>query len=538
MKKLLFALSGALMTVSVSAQTAPENWFNLDPNTQQGPVGCGAEKAYSELLKGKTSKTVIVAVIDSGVDIEHPDLQGKIWTNKGEIANDGIDNDKNGYVDDVHGWNFIGGADGTTVVEDNLEMTRLMRDFRYRFANKNVDKLSGKDKQDYSLYLKVKAAYDEEYTKWSGYAKRIGSLLEMFDGSVATIKKSTGEANVTTELLEKLSAQGSSNDDVKKAVKFLSNFFEGPGQTDEQARAGFAKQSKQVDDMVNYSLSLKFDPRVIVADDYRNSKDNHYGNNDVKGSFGDHGTHCSGIIAANRENNIGMKGVANDVLIMPIKVVPNGDERDKDVANAIRYAAANGAKVISMSFGKAFSYDKKAVDEAVKFAESKGVLLVHAAGNDDKDLDVENNYPNAKIGDKEGGKMYKNWIQVGASSWKEGAELPATFSNYGQTSVDIFAPGVDIYSTTPENSYDSFSGTSMACPCVAGCAALVWSYYPNLTYTQVRDLLLTTGTKINREVLVPGEDDKKVNFSKLSVTGSVVNVYEALKAAQNLPTTK
>ena len=279
-----------------------------------------------------------------------------------------------------------------------------------------------------------------------------------------------------------------------------------------------------------------FDPRAeIVGDDYKNSYEKGYGNNDVEGPDAQHGTHVGGIVGAKRNNDIGMDGVADNVQLMSVRAVPDGDERDKDVANAIIYSVDNGAKVINMSFGKGFVYDKKAVDKAVKYAEKKGVLLVHAAGNSSLDTDVEDNYPNKYCNDKRKRKPYSNWIEVGALSWKGAEDMPATFTNYGAKNVDVFAPGVDIYSTIPGSEYEPLSGTSMASPVTAGVAALVWSYYPELTVQELRKILVETSVKVDQEVNVPGSRGaKKMPFSEMSNTGGVVNAYNALKAAEAL----
>jgi subtilisin family serine protease len=287
-------------------------------------------------------------------------------------------------------------------------------------------------------------------------------------------------------------------------------------------------------DQLNYSLNLDFDPRAIVGDDYNNSLEKYYGNNDCKGPFSFHGTHVAGIIAAARKNNVGMDGIADNVKIMSVRCVPNGDERDKDVANAIRYAVDNGAKIINMSFGKGYSWDKKVVDDAVKYAESKGVLLIHAAGNEAKNIDVDVHYPCKKF--ENGKKEAANFIDVGALNWKDAEYVAAPFSNYGKKTVDVFAPGVDIYSTAPESKYKDASGTSMASPVVAGVAAVLKSYFPELTPAQIKKILVKSSRMEYKEkkVIMPGTKDELVEFSELSRTGGIVNLYEAVKLAKDM----
>lgn len=280
--------------------------------------------------------------------------------------------------------------------------------------------------------------------------------------------------------------------------------------------------------IVNYGYNENFDSREIVGDNINNSQERNYGNNDVEGPDPDHGTHVAGIIAADRKNNLGIKGIADNVKIMVVRAVPNGDERDKDVANAIIYAVDNGAKIINMSFGKSFSPQKEAVDKAVRYAEQKGVLLVHAAGNDSEDIDVNKNYPSKFYLD---GKEAKNWIEVGASSAGSDEDLVGSFSNYGRKMVSLFAPGVEIYSTVPDNKYKNNDGTSMASPATAGVAALLMSYFPELTALQVKDILMKSSRKFdNLKVQKPGGG--KVDFNQLSASGGLVNAYEAVKMAK------
>jgi subtilisin family serine protease len=248
-----------------------------------------------------------------------------------------------------------------------------------------------------------------------------------------------------------------------------------------------------------------------------------------------HGTHVSGIIGAVRGNGKGIDGIADNVRIMTIRAVPDGDEHDKDVALAIRYAVDNGAKVINMSFGKYFSPQKQWVDDAVKYAESKGVLLVAAAGNEAFLVDTMPHYPAPILNE---GRKVNNWIMVGASGDPSNGGLIANFSNFGKKDVDVFSPGVNIYSTIPGgNTYGNASGTSMASPVTAGVAALLMSYYPNLTAAQVKTVIEKSAVPVNAKVKQPnkgGEDDSEVSFSELSRTGGILNAFEAVKLAESL----
>jgi cell wall-associated protease len=516
---------------------APENWFNLSP--ADGAEGVRTEETYVTFGQ-PVSEDIIVAVIDSGVDVNHEDLQGKIWINAGEIAENGIDDDNNGYIDDVFGWNFIGGANGMAKIvkddslangyrlikgdpaaqvgADTLEITReLVRMKKLKVQVEDLGETLSLAQADYlaTLVKTVGAEVDNAKSVVASYTAR----LETYKKSEAILKA----AGVAVISLESVRSLESSEPEVIKAksemLALLSNGID---------LARINRVLAYYADQLNYYYSETFNPRTIVGDNYTNTTEKSYGNNDVIGSDASHGTHVSGSIAAVRDNDLGIKGVATNVKIMAIRVVPNGDERDKDVANGIRYAVDNGARIINMSFGKAFSPYKRVVDEAVKYAESKGVLLVHAAGNSNQNNDTAPNFPNRK--NKADGIEFSNWLEIGASSFEKGLNLPADFSNFGKNSVDLFAPGVDILSTTPDNEYDTFSGTSMASPTTAGVAALILSYDTGLDASAVRSLILDTSRRYPKlQVNLPGTESP-VLFSSLSKSGTIVDVLEAINA--------
>jgi subtilisin family serine protease len=524
---------------TVAEDKAPDNWFNLDPEMDKVP-GMSVERTYKELLADKTSVKVVVAVIDSGVDSEHPDLKDVMWTNPGEIAGNGIDDDKNGYIDDVHGWNFIGGKDGKNVDQDTYEFVRLINKFDSKFKGKTAADIAPADKADFEQYTKAVKEYDEKNTTMGSQYNFIKPIAESIDEDVALVKKEFGLDVITPDKLPTIKTD---KKDVKAALgnmRFMAVF----GAKDDKEFVDDIKEyNKYFSDLVEYSLNKNFDPRSIVGDNYNDSSERNYGNNDVKGADASHGTHVAGIIAANRKNDIGIKGVADNVSIMAVRVVPNGDERDKDVANGIRYAADNGAQIINMSFGKYFASDKKAVDEAVKYAQSKGVLLIQAAGNDSYDLDAFG--PHFPDRNYVGGGQAANWIVVGASSWKNDADGVAGFSNYGKKSVDIFSPGVDIYSTTPDGQYKSNSGTSMASPAATGVAAVLKSYFPHLTPDQIKSIMLKSVKKQGKRKVNkpgtgggPGAAPELTTFSSLCNTAGIVNLYTAVKLAQKVKVKK
>lgn len=540
MRKLICLALGVGMVLSAVAQSTvvtlpanepPKNWFNLDPVADQ-VNGVSTEKAYA-LLQGRTARTVIVAVIDSGIDIDHEDLKGVIWVNKDEIPGNGIDDDNNGYIDDIHGWNFLGGKDGRNVDYETLEVTRLYRALSAKFADVSKSEVSEADEAQYALWLDVKAEFEEaagdalnQYSIYEGITRAVNRYNKLFEAYLDTDE-------VTYEKISKINSKDAIIDVSKRHMMVI---YEA---TDESMRlkdlaAALEADIKQLEEPALYSYNVDFNPRDIVGDNPDKLNEVGYGNNDVKGEGTDnfHGTHVAGIIAASRGNGVGMDGVAGNVQIMALRAVPNGDERDKDVANAIRYAVDNGARVINMSFGKGYSPNREYVSEAIAYAADKGVLLVHAAGNSALNTDKEDNFPNDKFGEN---NNWDNWIEVGASSWGAEGEYIGGFSNYGRESVDLFAPGVAIYSTAPENNYQEAQGTSMASPVVAGVAAMLLSYFPELSPDQLKDVMMRSVRQTKRlKVAEPGSMGKMVNFSRLSVSGGIVNAYEAAKLAMSM----
>ncbi len=509
--------------VNPTDSVAPENWFNLDPS-KDGVRGVSTEVAYNTLLKGKTSRTVVVAVIDSGIDIEHEDLKDIIWVNTGEIPNNGKDDDGNGYVDDIHGWNFIGGANGKHVIYDTYELTRVYKTMTAEFDGKSEEDVKGKaNKARYAEYLKIKENYETASKKAAGQYAQIKMILNATNVIKAALGNKAFDATNVTAIANDENAVEAT----KQAAQVILNLMKN-GLTEEDFN-GIGKYEEAYKERVEYGYNLDYNPRTIIGDNYENVAERYYGNNDVEGPFAEHGTHVAGIIGAVRGNGIGMDGVADNVKIMVLRVVPNGDERDKDIANAIMYAADNGASVINMSFGKGYSPYESVVENAIKYAMKKDVVLVHAAGNSAENNDTDANFPNDLLGKKQ--KEAANWLEIGASNWGEDGNDLATFSNYGKEQVDIFAPGVDLYATVPQSSYESMSGTSMASPVVAGVAALLRSYYPTLTAAQIKQIIIESAVVVEGEVNKPGSDEM-VSLSELSKTGGVINVVEAVKLAE------
>jgi subtilisin family serine protease len=524
--KNLFSGLFLLLVAALTAQdAAPKNWFHLD-QTKDGFPGLSTEKVYQEVLKGRQGRTVIVAVIDSGVDAEHEDLAANMWVNEDEIPGNGIDDDQNGYVDDIHGWNFLGNKNGENVSHENLEVVRLYNKLKPKYEGKSAGDFSGKEKEEFEAFKSYEKEIEEKRSEMEPNAKLYSIMKEAFDKVVSAIDKKPED--ITLEDLKALETE----DQLTSRGAAVAQEIVANGQSFKDLFDEVQEGAAHFEGQYMYNYNPDFDARSIVGDDPSNVNDRDYGNNDVEGPDARHGTHVAGTIAAVRGNGIGMDGVADNVKIMSIRAVPDGDERDKDVANAIRYAVDNGAEIINMSFGKGYSPYKEAVDEAVKYAKKNDVLLVHAAGNAAQQNEMDNNYPNDRFAKKGlfGPRNAQNWLEVGALNYHEDEDLVATFSNYSSEYVDVFAPGVEIYATVPNDKYENLQGTSMASPTVAGVAAILRSYFPTLTAKQVKGIIMDSSRPFKGKVRKPGTGEL-VNFSDLSVTGGMVNAYDAVRQA-------
>jgi subtilisin family serine protease len=493
-----------------------KSWSHMDLATDTVP-GMSMVKAY-EFLADKEGKQIIVGVIDSGIDVEHEDLAANTWINPKEVAGNGIDDDKNGYIDDIKGWNFIGGSDGNVYAEQ-LEITRIVKKGIARFGTMTESEVAEADLADYKEFQKIKAEFDENAAGGKQTLERMDFLLGSFQAAEIQLGKSEFEVSD----FEGFESDNMMLNQQMSTVSMLVG--RGVKVSDVQEyRDGLLE---------NHHYDLDFDARAIVGDNPDVMDGKVYGNNQV-GHIVDgeiHGTHVAGIIAAVRNNDLGMNGVSSNVKILSVRAVPDGDERDKDIAMAFRYAVDNGAKVINTSFGKGYSPNKEWVYEALKYAGENDVLIVNAAGNDGANIDEVYTYPN----DSKDLIMEftDNVITIGAMSANWNENLPASFSNYGKLNVDVFAPGVAIYSTFPDERYEAISGTSMAAPSTAGVAALIRSYYPKLTAKQVKQILMNSGTQVNMDVKLPGGEEL-VPFSDLSVSGRLVNAYNALRMADQM----
>jgi cell wall-associated protease len=537
-------LGGALAILSAGTATAqgtsspketPKGWHLLDKN-KDGFAGISLAGAY-ELVKNKKSTTVVVAVIDSGIDTLHEDLKDVLWRNPNEVPANGKDDDGNGYVDDIYGWNFIGGKDGRNVKSDSYEGARVYHKLKVKWADKQVDPatLSPEEKEEYQVWLKAKNKIEGASVGGGVDLLLLKRALIAAKRNDSVLKAAMGKEVYTGKELDEYAPTASDAKAARNSFLYLFKANDIMDQTNKEFIEGFGDYLSGEERKAEAKEKAPKDYRgEITGDNEADINDRFYGNPDVMAGTPFHGTHVAGIIGAKRNNSKGMDGIADNVKIMMIRAVPDGDEHDKDIALAIRYAVDNGAKIINMSFGKDFSPEKKWVDDAVKYAESKGVLLVHAAGNDHKNLDSADNFPNAALVSYK--ERAKNWLTVGASSDPTAEagfqSLTASFSNYGKTEVDVFAPGTRIYSTVPGgNTYGNAQGTSMASPVVAGVAALLLSYNPHLTAEQLKTVIEKSSTPVTVKVKVPGSDDELVDMSELSRTSGIINAQEAMKMA-------
>lgn len=498
------------LKISDLTESQKKSWGHADLATDTIP-GMSVDRAYSQIIGNKKGAKVIVAVLDSGIDLKHEDLDGVLWTNRKEKPGNGKDDDNNGYVDDIHGYNFLGES-----YNEQLEYTRILR-----------LKLG-----DASLQTKAKAKLDTEYQEAQGNKQRYEQILQAVKNADAAVKEHLGKTDYTKKDVAGIKAEGQAMQQNVGILMQMFTFADSIPEVFEELNGGITHFTEQL----NYNLKVDFDGRKIVGDNPYDLNDTKYGNGNPQNRLEDesHGTHVAGIIAAERNNGKGANGVANNVAIMSIRAVPNGDEYDKDIALGIRYAVDNGAKIINGSFGKSYSPNAGWVYEAIKYAASKDVLIVHAAGNDGANLDDPSNpnFPNDQINN--GPEIADNVITVGALDPKYGSEMVASYSNYGAINVDVFAPGTDIYSTVPNNKYKFMPGTSMASPAVAGVAALVRSQYPNLSASQVKKVILESGLNTKASVILGGDASNNATLSEISTSGKIVNAYNALLMARQM----
>ncbi|WP_164998732.1 S8 family serine peptidase [Flavobacterium sp. 140616W15] len=522
-----------------------QTWYQKDYQEDSIP-GISLDKWYRLNKKKPKSKNIIVAVIDTQIDINHEDLQGQFWTNEKEIPNNGIDDDDNGYIDDINGWSYTGTKNGGYVVWSNYEYVRIVRDWGPLFAGKTDSQIDAQDLYKYKEYHRALKELEDKNKYYKNWFKSLNHNVAIYPLVKDTLKFFFPKEDYSYKQLDSLYKKYKINDkrykqrrddndkDLGALISYMMVNLEVNEKTFEEVR----DMQTQLDSIVNKKLNIEYNERLLIGDN-PNVLEKGYGNNNVSNNkeghrpIKNHCTKVAGVIAANRQNDIGIKGIVQDVKIMPLNILPKGDEHDKDITMAIRYAVDNGAKVINMSFAKEFSLHKEWVTEAFKYAEEHNVLLVHCAANEGLDVDKNPFYPSDN--DFEDYKEISvNFINVGSVTHNLDSTFVSDFSNFGKQNVDLFAPGDEIYSTSPGNKYVFDSGTSLAAPMVSGTAALIWLYYPKLTVQEVKQIILDSGTAYNLEVIVPGTKDKKALFSELSKSGKVLNVFDAMQLAEKV----
>ncbi|TGD58732.1 S8 family serine peptidase [Flavobacterium humi] len=549
---IFFLIPFLFFGISSESQITEENelnnaiskkWYKKD-FLDDKVLGISLDKFYKNQKAAKNQKKVTVAVIDSQIDLNQEDLKEGFWVNKKEIPNNNKDDDHNDYIDDVNGWSFIGTKSGGYMVYENFEYVRCIREWDAKFKNKLKSDISNNEMSDYEEYqraIKFNEIKNKYYKNWQ---KSLLFDIELFPIVKDTLKHFFPKEDYTIKQLDSLYKTYKINDKTfrqrrdsnDRDLGALIDYMIGNLELNHKTIDDIKEQSIQLDSVINRNLNISFEERKLIGDN-PNILEKGYGNNKVGvtitgvTSTKEHATKVSGIIASRRNNQKGIEGFSDNISIMPLHVSASGDEHDKDITMAIRYAVDNGAKVINMSIGKEFSLHKDWVDDAYKYAEQHNVLLVHASGNDGMDVDVNPYYPSDYNYDNTG-EICNNFINVGSISNRNGDLIVSQFSNYGKKNVDLFAPGEDIYTTAPNNTYEFDSGTSLAAPMVSGTAALIWSYYPKLTVQQVKQIILESGTPYDIDVFIPKGKGMKLPFKELSKTGKILNVYNAMQMAK------
>ncbi|KAF2506900.1 S8 family serine peptidase [Flavobacterium zhairuonense] len=520
-------------------------WYQKDFQKDNIP-GISLDKWYLQNKMKPKNKNIIVAVVDTQIDLKHEDLQGIIWTNLKEIPNNGIDDDHNGYIDDYNGWSFTGTKSGAYVVWNRYEYVRIVQEWGKLFKGKTESQVEPDNLYKFSEYQRALKMFEQKNKYYNNWLKSLKHCVSIYPLVKDTLKHFFPKEDYTYKQLDSLYKKYKINDkkyrqmrdDNDKDLGALIFYMMICLEVDQNNFDDVKDKETQLDSIVNKNLNLEYDERLSIGDT-PSILEKGYGNNNVSNTrtgirtIQDHNTMVSGVIGANRNNNKGIKGIAENVRIMPLNISPSGDEHDKDIAMAIRYAVDNGARIINMSFGKEFSMHKDWVMDAFKYAEDHDVLLVHSAGNGSQNIDENKIFPN-DLNENDSKEIFSNFINVGSTTRQVGDKFVSNFSNYGKINVDLFAPGDEIYTTGAGNIYKTESGTSFSAPMVSGTAALIWTFYPKLTVKQVKQIILDSGTSYDIEVNIPGTTDKKKKFSELSQSGKVLNVYNAMQLAEKI----
>ncbi len=509
-----------------SIDLAIRYWHQKDLELDSIP-GTGLDRVYNELLKDRNGVEVVVAVLDTKVDIFHEDLNERIWINEDEIPGNGIDDDQNGYVDDVNGWNFLGNKKGEDILYQHPEYIRYVRKYNKEFSDKKIRDIPLEQLDVYIKYLEAKKKLEFEYEEAMVKKSSFDSIYDLYHEGKLLFKKYLNDSIITKDRLMKLETI---NPSLKKYTSFFIDFIWEYGLDD----SNMEWNKSYFQNRVIRDLNIEYNDRALLNENESDILDKDYGNPIVYGEVNfEHSIGVCGILAATRDNEIGLDGFSNNIKIMPVVMVSEGDEHDKDVALAIRYAVDNGAHIINMSWGKYLSLNENWVIEAIKYAWKNDVLIVSSAGNDSKNIDNDPYYPTDYF---DGEEYINTFISVGGTTRHFDQRLIATFSNYGKRNVDIFAPADEIYTTNTSNSYKFSKGTSYSSPIVAGTAALIKSYYPEFSSQEIKTIILEAGTPVNFEIELLLEENltKMVPFSEVSKTGKIINTFNAMIVADAL----
>ena len=401
-------------------------------------------QAALDLLKQrgiKPSGPVVVGIIDSGVDTTVVSLKDALWTNPGETAANGRDDNGNGYADDVHGWNFLGTKDGTfNMISAGTEEYRQFKRLYPKYKNV-LSRDSAQDKKEYDFYMRMRKE------------AKIDQYLRYYE--------------IASKSLDRL---------------------------DSMSLVRLQQMAKNI-----HSIEHDQDKRLLMGDNMDDADDRYYGNPTLTIEGCEHGTFVAGVIGGDAQDDHRFDGIAKDVArLMIVRASPDGDEYDKDIASSIYYAVDNGARVINISLGKYYSPQERMVNDAIRYAADRDVLIICAAGNNSLNLDTIPSYPS---GVDRAGRFLPNFLRVGAND-EQGRY--AEMSNYGSKSVHLFAPGTLIASVFPGNKYDLSQGTSLAAPVVTAVAALLRSYFPYLKAAQITNLLMETVRPMTGQTSISG----------------------------------
>jgi len=500
-------------------------WYHMDYQKDTVP-GISLSKLYDSGLLDNPKSKVVVAVLDTKLDIHHEDLQQQIWINDDEIPDNDKDDDENGYVDDINGWDFLSNSNGEYVKYQSTEALRIIKKYREKYEDIDTSAIDSYNKDEYELYQRAIQNYNESVSMYSGAVSFMDNLMTRYEQADQIFDKLLPSESYSISAIDSVLLLNSDSTTMSHG-EFLKYTIQ-----EDLGIDNLETYKELYSGILNNSLNIDNEYRTMLCDDLRNIKDAYYGGNIVYGDVPfQHSIAVTGVIGANRANNIGIKGFSDNIEIMPIVMVASGDEEDKDIAVAIRYAVDNGAKIINMSWGKEFSLNEKWVGKAIKYAADHNVLIVHGSGNESSNNDNKTFYPNDNMA---GVSSVDNFIEVGASTYTIDSTLIAHFSNYGQEAVDVFAPGVKIYTTEINDNYGFSEGTSLAAPLVSGLAALLWTHFPNLTALQIKEIILKSGNSYDVPVVIIDSNGEKktVPFNSLSKTGKVINAFNAFTLAK------